>query len=314
MLLSCDSINALVYARHRYLTRCYQRKFDRLPDYANPVLYSEKVQWRKLFDRNPMFPLFLDKLGIRSYVTRTAPGLGLPELLWYGTDPDEIPYESLDERYVVKPNCRSGDWHFVLSARDADRKVIADKGRRWLRHPYGRRMREWGYSRVEPRLFVEELLCSDSGDNRMRDFRFDVFDGRVRMITVTEARIADTQRRALALDTFYDREWRQLPFIKPGRQSRPPAPLKEPAQLGEMITWAEQLGAGLDYIRVDMYLVDHRPYFSELTVYPGSGLKMSRVSPEPGLVAVDDFDRFMGGHWRLPEIPLHTMVYRALLG
>ncbi|MDZ7842046.1 MAG: ATP-grasp fold amidoligase family protein [Gammaproteobacteria bacterium] len=314
MLLTTRAFNTLLYARYPYLTRRYRRKFGKPPNYANPSLYSEKVQWRKVFDRNPLFPLFLDKLEVRHHVARTAPGLRLPELLWSGSDPLAIPYHSLGNRYVIKPNCRSGDWHFVLSAGDIDREVISDKCRRWMISPHGKKLREWGYSRVKPRLLVERLLCPDSGDNRLQDFRFDVFDGCVRMITVTTAQIADTRRTPLSLDTFYDRNWQQLPFIKPGRQSRTPPPLKRPSQLENMIAWAEQLGHGLDYVRVDLYLVENDTYFSELTVYPGSGLQMSRVSPEPDLAAVDDFDSFMGGHWKLPEMPRHTMVYRALLG
>lgn len=314
MSLPSDALNALLYARHRHLTQCYRHKLGRLPDYVNPVLYSEKVQWRKIFDRNPLFPLFLDKLEARNYVARTAPELELPKLLWSGTNPDAIPYDTLGGRYVIKPNCRSGDWHFVLSNRDADRKVISAKALRWLGRPYGTRMKEWGYARIAPCILVEELLCSESEDNRLQDFRFDVFAGRVRMITVTVARIAGTRRTALPMDTFYDRDWRQLPFIKPGRQSRAPSPLNEPAQLAKMISWAEKLGTGLDYLRVDMYLVGDRAYFSELTVYPGSGLKMSRVTAEPALPAVDDFDEYMGRHWNLPEVPRHIRMYRALFG
>lgn len=314
MSLITRALNTLLYARYPDLTRRFRRKIGKPPNYSNPTLYSEKVQWRKLFDRNPLFPLFLDKLEVRRHVAQTTPELKLPELLWSGSDPLAIPYHRLGNRFVIKPNCRSGAWHFVLSSRDNDQEIISDKCRRWLISPYGEKLREWGYSRVKPRLLVERLLCPEPGENRLQDFRFDVFDGRVRMITVTSAQIADTRRAPLSLDTFYDRDWQQLPFIKPGRQSRTPPPLKQPPQLENMIAWAEQLGHGIDYIRVDLYLVENETYFSELTVYPGSGLQMSRVSPEPGLVAVDDFDRFMGGHWRLPEIPLHTMVYRALFG
>lgn len=306
------AFNALLRLRHRHLTRRYRLKIGRLPDYANPQRYSEKIQWRKIFDRNPLFPLFVDKFGVREFVARTAPGLELPEILWTGTEPDTIPYGSLPDRYVVKPNGRSGDWHFVLSSADADRDLISERCRRWLRRPYGRRMREWAYTHVVPRILIEELLCSESGGNRLQDFRFEVFDGRVRMITVTTAQIANTRRTALAMDTFYDRDWRQLPFIKPGRQTRAPAALAKPAQLGRMIDWSERLGTGLDYIRVDFYLVQDRAYFSELTVYPGSGLMLSRVSPEPGLDPVEDFDTYLSRHWRLPAIPGPTKLFRGM--
>jgi len=314
MLRPTNALNALLYARYRRLSLRYRRRIGRFPNYWSPVLFSEKVQWRKLFDRNPAFPLFLDKLKVRSHVTRTAPGLGLPELLWSGTDPAAIPYDQLGSGYVVKPNCRSGAWHFVLTPADADSELIEMKCRRWLEKPYGRGRREWAYGPVERRLLVEEVVCRDSGDDRVQDFRFDVFDGRVRLITVTMSSISETRRAPLPLDTFYDRNWQQLPFIKPGRQSRTPPPLKAPAQLEDMIAWAERLGNGLDYIRVDMYRVEDRTFFSELTVYPGSGMMLSAVTSEAGVPSTHDFDIYMGRHWRLPSIPASVRLHRALFG
>jgi len=296
------------------MTRRYRRRWGRLPNYAQPFFHSEKVQWRKLFDRNPLFPVFLDKIAVRDYVATTTPELKAPRILWTGTDPDSIPYDSLPPRYVLKPNCRSGDRHFVMGPADIDRQAIADKCRRWLSRPYGRRAMEWGYMPIRRRLLIEEFLATDSERDAVTDFRFQVFDGRVHLISSDSSRLKDSTRVPLGNNTYYDRDWEQLPFIKIGRQTELGTPLSKPAQMDSMIASAEKLGAGIDHVRVDLYLADGLPHFGELTVYPFSGMDRFEVVPGTGLQDVEPWDIHMTRPWKLPDIPLPHRLYRGMRG
>ena len=115
-------LNAALYVRHFRNTSKYYRTYGRLPNYVAPVLFSEKIQWRKLFDRNPLFPMFCDKLAARDYVRDKAPSLRLPEIFWTGSDPAAIPKKQLPDRYVVKPNHRSNCNFFVRSQAGCQRR------------------------------------------------------------------------------------------------------------------------------------------------------------------------------------------------
>src|SRR5262245_18934254 len=137
MPVATAALNALLYACHRRNTRKYRRWFGRRPNYLEPRLYSEKIQWRKLFDRNPLFPVFCDKLAVRAYVEKRAPNLRLSKILWSGGDAREIPYASLPDRYVIKPNHRSGCNYFVHSREDVRPHLISELSAGWLIHPEG---------------------------------------------------------------------------------------------------------------------------------------------------------------------------------
>ena len=132
------ALNAALYLRHSLNTYIYYRSHGRLPNYVEPRSFNEKVQWRKLFDRNSLFPCFVDKLAVRAYVSRRAPTLKFPRFLWSGSDPNAIPYADLPERFVIKPNHRSGDVLFVRSRSEFDRERIVTTCQRWLSRPYGR--------------------------------------------------------------------------------------------------------------------------------------------------------------------------------
>lgn len=312
MSLTSTALNAFFCLRHRALTRKYKKLFGRSPNYIDPVLYNDKIQWRKLFDRNPMFPVFLDKISVRDHVSRTVPELKLPELLWTGTNPDEIPYSALPEQYVVKPNCRSGCYYFVLSPADIKPELIAAQCRTWLATPYGQGERQWAYKQVKRRLLVEEFLVTHTERNHVRDFRFHVFDGRVHLITAVSSRLINGSRVPVGDNAYYDRDWNQWPFINAKKQSTVPAPLTRPPQLDSLIAAAESLGNGIDHIRVDLYLVRGQPYFGEITVYPLSGLGTFTTMPGTGLPPVEDYEIHMGRPWQLPDISTGNKLYRGL--
>ncbi|MDZ7839237.1 MAG: ATP-grasp fold amidoligase family protein [Gammaproteobacteria bacterium] len=314
MALITACFNTLLCVRHRRLTRIFRKRLGRLPNYAAPQGYNDKIQWRKLFDRNPLFPVFLDKIAVRGHVARITPGLKMPDLLWTGTNPEAIPFDRLPGRYVIKPNCRSGCNHFVLSPSDADPPAISKMCRKWLAGPFGQAEKEWGYLPVERRLMVEAFLDSHPEENRTRDFRFHVFNGRVHLITAADCKITGTRRVQLGMATYYDREWRQLPYFNTRLQSGVPSAMPRPHRLDTMISAAETLASGIDHLRVDLYLVEDHVYFGELTVYPTSGLVAYAVMDVPGLAPVEDFDTALGRPWQLPEISTARRLYRGLFG
>ena len=68
----------------------------------NPKTFNEKIQWIKLNDRNPLMPKCVDKFTVREYVESKGCGSILNELLWEGFNPEDIPYDKLPDKFVIK--------------------------------------------------------------------------------------------------------------------------------------------------------------------------------------------------------------------
>lgn len=306
-------LNALITLRNLRNSAKYRRTYGRWPDYVHPTLFSEKIQWRKIFDRNPLFPVFCDKLAVRDYVSDRAPQVRLPELLWTGSDPADIPKERLPDSYVVKPNHRSNCNYFVRS-REGLTDVQVETMRKWVTTGQNRPYREWAYQSIAGRLLVEEMLATDSDPGMSRDYRFHVFHGRVHVIVVEFAEFAGDARTVLDNDAIYDRDWQRLPYRRVRTSLLPVATVPRPENLDALIAAAEALGEGVDYARVDLFLVHGEVYFGEITIYPGSGFNQYTLDDSEAAAASDGFDADMGRLWRLPELPATERLKTALVG
>jgi hypothetical protein len=313
MSVKGSAFNAALYPRHVANTYVFLRAHRRLPDYAEPVSFNDKVQWRKLFDRNPLFPVFVDKLAVRAYVGERAPAVKFAPILWSGSDPDAIPYADLPERFVIKPNHRSGDSLFVRSRKGLDRERIAAACRRWLHRLYGRGRREWANQVVEPRLLVEELLTTGPDPAYSRDYRCHVFDGVVAAVLVNPGRISEMAHRFVGTALIFDRAWNRLPYYRIFDASPAVSDVAPPEGFDKLIAAAESLGRGIDYVRVDCFLIDGDVYFTELTIYPGSGMNTIDVDPSVASPATEPFELFLGKRWTLPPIPFRDQVRRGLI-
>jgi len=269
----------IIEQRHKFF-RCHGYRLD----LDNPVSYNEKIMWRKIFDRNPLFPVLADKYAARGYVVETlgkdsGEGILVP-LLFVTQDPAEIPFEDLPEEYIVKPNHGSG-WSIIV---DKEHRVpcerIVSQCRKWLRKTYGRSKMEWGYSGVKPRIMVEKLLRDGQG-KLAPDFKFYVFNGNVRMVYVLYDRFGTST------EAFYDRNFKRL---KVNTRFSDGPEIIEPGNFHTMIEISEKLALKLDFLRVDLYDVDGRIFFGEFTLYPASGFY--RYDPV-------GFERELGKSWYL---------------
>ncbi len=306
--------NRLLAVRHKQNTLRYIESFGRNPNYWSPRGYSEKIHWRKLFDRNPLINLFCDKLASRDYVAKRAPALKLPRLLWSGEDPQAIPFDRLEPPFVIKPNNRSRAIIKVRCAADLDSEAVRRKAAQWLTAaPYGWRLREWGYRPVKTKIMIEEFLSE--GDNLYSPpgYMFHVFNGRAAFATfISKDNPGRNTRRAV-----YTPAWERLPWSVVS--SRGPLnyldSVPAPPCLTDMTAAAEAIAREVDYLRVDLYCVKSDMFFGELTPYHMSGLsayvpntEMRRFPPPREL------DDAIGDLWTLPSIPPLTRLRRGLFG
>src|SRR4029079_7927641 len=128
-----------------------------------PRTFSEKMQWRKLFDLNPLYAIFCDRLPARDYIVeRVGADLAIP-VLWAGENPDEVPFETLQRPYVIKSNHGSGQTIIVTDDDQFDVARARAAMRRWLDECHGGRMDGPGFCLLPRRVVVERCLLDRDG-------------------------------------------------------------------------------------------------------------------------------------------------------
>ncbi len=243
----------------------YRRAHGRLPALLRPRRFTEKMQWRKLFEFEPCFTVISDKLAARDFVAgRIGPGRQA-DLLWTGDNPDAIPFDRLVPPYVLKSTHAAGQTIIVRDAAALDAASVRSTARRWLASCYGAANCEPGYIHVPRRLIVEHLLVDAQGAAPI-ERRVFVFDGHATIIQTTVVGANGVLRTA----AFHSPAWEPLPIRLASIPDKIPPP--RPWLLADIIDLAERLGAGLSHCRVDIYDCGDTLTVGEVTLYSWSGM------------------------------------------
>jgi TupA-like ATPgrasp len=241
----------------------YFRCFRRFPNLKSPETLNEKIAWRKLYQRNPKFPIFSDKIAVKAEVAKLIGEQHIIETLWMGDAPESIPFDELEPPYVIKLNHSSRSNIFVRTKQGLNKQEIVQSIREHLNYDHGRTFREWGYLDIPRRVLVERMIEMPGGDTP-EDYQFYVYHGCVHFIDVVVDRF-----KSHTMSTF-DRNWELVPLYSEYPTS--PRPIAKPLHLEQMITIAEKVGGQFDFARVDLYSAPQGILFGEVTFYPGGGL------------------------------------------
>jgi hypothetical protein len=259
----------------------FRQRFGCYPDVLNPVTFNEKIQARKFFDRRPILGMVADKLAVRDYVSERVGPEFLPRLYHATSDPLDIPFESLPDRYVVKATHGSGWVKLVKDHANRDECAIVTLCQKWLALNYYDLSFEWNYKHIPRRIIVEEFLDNGAGESA-NDYKLFTFNGRVEYIQVDIGRFTNHKKN------FYDRHWNPVALRQEADNFS--GVIAPPTNLDALVRCAEALAQGLDFSRVDLYSVNDRVYFGELTMMPGGGF--FRFDPP-------EFDERFGRLWRM---------------
>ncbi len=265
------------------VVRRHKRTFGVVPNLIAPRTFSEKVLHRMVFDRRPILITLTDKYAVRAYVRDRIGDHVLPQLYWTTQTPGDIPLDDLPSQFVVKATHGSGWVCLVPDKARLDRRDLLVKCANWLRWNYYHAEREWAYKHIAPRIIVEEFIHDGTGPVPV-DYKFYVFGGKVHMVYAITGRFVDVRNDAFT--PGWDRLDMKTRWKSIGRS------MPRPPHLDEMVEYAERLGRGLDFLRVDMYDAG-KVYFGEMTVYPSAGDEF--FDPR--------WNRYFGGLWDLPRRP-----------
>lgn len=259
----------------------YYMKLGRRIDFRNPKRFTEKIQVYKIGYRNEVLHRCVDKYDVRQYVE----SLGLADILneSYGIYEDcrSIDLDNLPDSFVVKTTDGGGGENIMICK---DKSVLEKEAfyaelLKWKNKKDINAGREWAYTGIrKSRYIVEKLLVNtENPEVGIADYKFFCFNGQPEVI------VYDTDRYVGHKRNFYDTDWNNLNVSSDCPQCDRNVP--RPEGLDDMLKVAAELSKGFPFVRVDLYYVEGRVIFGELTFYPWSGY----VQFEP-----DSFDFELG--------------------
>lgn len=256
----------------------YMIKLGRKPDLKNPKRFTEKLQWYKLYYRDPLMTQASDKYAVRKYVESKGLSHILNKLFKVYNSVEEMDIEELPEKFVVKTTNGSGTNYFCKDKMQFPVDEVKSSLSQWIDRDIYASGREWSYKNIQPKIIVEELLeTNDNMFEGINDYKFLCFNGQPKYVVV------DVDRHVKHKRNIYDIEWNLIDVSTdhPNFQK----PMEKPKGLDEMLNIAKVLSEDFPFVRVDLYWVNKKVYFGELTFYPWTGYV--QFSP-------DEFDFILG--------------------
>lgn len=249
-----------------YLKSWFREKLEYPLNLNQPKTFNEKLQWLKLYDRDPRYTRMVDKYEAKKLVASIIgeeyiiPTYGVWDTF------DDIDFDALPNQFVLKCTHDSGG---VVICKDKNKWDIS-KAREIMTNAleckYYLKGREWPYKDVRPRIIAEQYM-TDGGQD-LQDYKIHNFGGIPKIILVCSGRFT---KEGLHED-FYDVAWEKVNISRP---DHPHSEMNQPKPvlLTEMLEVAKKISKSLSFVRTDFYVADGRLYFSEITFYPASGFE-----------------------------------------
>lgn len=266
-----------------YLKCLFRKYMKRKLNLSHPLTFSEKLQWLKLYDRKPEYGIMADKATVKQYVADKIGSDYIIPTIGVFNSVDEISFDELPERFVIKCTHDSGSTFVCSNKREFDFESVKMKLAECLKTEYYWFGREWSYKNIKPRIIVEEFIGDENGVCPV-DYKFFCFNGVMEYFKIDYNRF--TNRAA----NYYDRKLEFQHFGKIHSTPDPSIQLVLPDNFDEMVRITQVLSKGIPFLRVDLYSVNSQVYFGELTFYPSSGI-------EP---FIGDGDSILGNKLQLP--------------
>lgn len=244
-----------------YLKIVYQLKLKKKLNLDNPQTFNEKLQWLKLYDRNPIYTSLVDKYEVRQYIAKEIGEEYLIPLIGVWDNFNDIDFSKLPNKFVLKCTHDSGSVFICKDKKNFDIEATRKKINKALSRNYYYCEREWPYKNIKPKIICEEFL---SDTNRTPDdYKVLCFNGEAKLIGVHIDRFENH-----CLDN-YDREWNKTILGKDGDMSD--KVYDKPKEFEKLISLSEQLSSIMCHARIDWFIVNDKLYFGEITLYESAG-------------------------------------------
>lgn len=237
----------------------------------HPQTFNEKINWLKLYDRNPIYTVMADKVTAKNYIAKKIGSEYIIPTIGVYDSVDKVPFDDLPKQYVIKCNHDGGSTFICKNKNTFDVEKVKKELEIKLKRNYFWASREWQYKNIKPCILVEQYLYDQNG-NPPSDYKFFCFNGKARFIEVVIDRFGNHK------EVYFNRNYELAGFGDIHYYSDENIILKKPGQLekpdyfDEMMAIAEKLSNNIPLVRVDLYYSNNRIYVGELTLRPNGGV------------------------------------------
>ena len=256
-----------------YLQLLYRFKMGHRLDLNHPKTFTEKIQWLKLYNRRPEYTLMVDKYAVKKYVADIIGEKYIIPTLGVWDKPEDIDWDALPNEFVLKTTHGGGSGGVVIckDKKTFDRNKAILTLRDSMNSDIYRSLREWPYKDVKKRVLAEKYMAPKDMVNNpiydLSDYKLFCFNGEPKYCQVIR------DRHSKESIDFYDMNWRHQEFVGLNPiASNGINPVPRPLLLDDMICICHKLSENMKFVRIDMYVIDNRIYFGEITFYPASGM------------------------------------------
>lgn len=269
----------------------YQNHMGRKLDLKNPKLFTEKIQWMKLYYNNPNLSRCVDKCEFKKYISEKVGEGYTARLITEWESPDEVSFDGLPEKFVVKSNCQSNGRYIVIvnNKETMDLQQLKYKIQKEWFEPRNLLINSFckAYYSVKPKVYVEEYL--EEFEGCLNDYKVFCFNGKPEFFYVATEQFEDGVNTDIYPISFYSLDWKKMNVTYGQHPSH--KNIEKPNHFDEMMELASILAKEFPFVRVDFFDTESKLYLAELTFYPGGGF--TNYSPL-------SFDAYMGGLLNLP--------------
>lgn len=267
----------------------YKLKLGRKIDFKKPKRFTEKIQLYKMYYRNPLLSKCVDKFLVRDYVKQKGLENILNELYVVADEANEIDYSKLPDKFVIKTTDGSGGENIIICTdkKELDQEICNRNLNHWKNKKSINAGREWAYTGIKKsRIIVEKYLENSKNlKSGVEDYKFLCYQGIPKYVIIDKNRYINHQRN------FYTIDKKNLYVSSDHDQFD--ENYDWPENYEDMVKIASKLSEDFPFVRVDLYNIDGKIIFGELTFYPWSGYV--QFSP-------DSFDFELGSHFNIDTI------------
>ena len=273
-LVKCVSKKGYISYQYKYITH---HKLD----WKGLNRYTEKLQYLRLYvyPKNDLASKCAGRVGVREYLKEQ----GFDELLIkiYGVFDrfEDIDFSKLPNQFVLKCSHGCAMNYICYDKSKINYEELKKKFNKWLKTNYGKKTLELHYSKIKPQIIIEELMLENG--KLPTEYKIHVFNGKAKNLYVVTSRGVDIRYNNYYID------WTPFDGSQFNGWKKTDYPLKKPSNFDEMVVVAEKLASKFPFVRVDLYNINGKIYFSEMTFTPAKGT----------LILDDDQCDFEMGKW-----------------
>ena len=250
----------------------YKKNFKRKLDLKNPKTFNEKIMWLKLntYNNNPIITQCVDKYRVREYIENKGYKNILNDLIGVYDNANQITWKDLPEKFVLKCNFGCGYNIICKNKKDIDEGTTKKILNKWMKENYTLKYAEIQYKDVKKKIICEKFLEDD-----IIDYKFFCFNGIPQFLYVSSG-LGEKNENCHKM-CYYDCNWNKLNIARAGYQL-PDKDFDKPKMFDEMMKISKDLSKDFPFVRVDLFNINDKIYFSELTFIPTGGVM--KITPE----------------------------------